>query len=111
MQRYVGERRVGRAEVDADAKAGLCHGTGAGGRLLRADLELHLPAALRVRVLHPQLEISEFGDDRVNPHRHRLPRGQLIDRRQIDLQQARLLQFAFRIREDLSRPVAASHLG
>ena len=55
-------------------------------------------------MLHPQLEIAEFGDDRIDLHGHGLARPKAFDRRQIDLQQTGLLQLTFGICKNLPRP-------
>ena len=83
LQGHERERGVGGAEIDADGEAGsrlrneyLACGVRT---LFRADLELDLPAAIGVRMLHPKLKNAEFGDDGVDPHRHRLPGRELLD--------------------------------
>src|SRR6266566_1338685 len=78
-------------------------------RLLRPDLEFDLPSAIRINVLHPQFKRAHFSHDGVDLHRNDVPRREIRERRQVDLEQARFLQLTFGIRQDLSRSVAASH--
>src|SRR6516165_5057660 len=79
--------------------------------LFRADLELHLPSAIGVRVLHPKLKDAELCDDGVHADRHHLPRRDIAKRWNLDFEQASVLKIAFGVRQDLSRCVAASHRG
>ena len=114
-ERNVGERRVRRAEIDADGKPGRHH-CGAASReprpaLLRADLKLNLPSPVRVSVLHPEFERAEFRDDRFDPHGDDLSCRNVGQSRKLDFQQAALLQLAFGVGQDLARRVAAAHGG
>ncbi len=62
-------------------------------------------------MLHPQLESSELGDERVDLHRNRLTRRDVVDRGEIDLEKADFQQFAFGVGYDLTRRITASYLG
>src|SRR5580700_7457547 len=79
--------------------------------LFSADLELHLPSAIGVRVLHPKLKDAELCDDGVHSDRHHLPYRDIANRRNLDFEQASVLKITFGVRKDLSRSVAASHGG
>ena len=79
--------------------------------LFSADLELHLPSAIGVRVLHPKLKDAELRDDGVHADRHHLPHRDIGKRWNLDFEQACVLKIAFGVRQDLSRRVAASHGG
>src|SRR5271166_5572081 len=84
-----------------------------GGRsaLFGADLELDLPSAVGVHVLHPELKNAELRDDRVGPDRNHLPRRDVAKRRDLDFKEAGVLKVSFGVGKDLSRLVAASHGG
>jgi len=77
--------------------------------LFCADLELDLPSAIRVRVLHPELKYAEFGDDRIESDRYHLPHGGVLERRDLDFEYACVFKVTFGVGKDLSRCVAASH--
>src|SRR5208283_3435843 len=77
--------------------------------LFRADLEFDLPAAIRIRVLHPKFEGAKRRHDRVDLHRYCLSRLQVVERRKLDLEKARLLQLAFGVPDDLAGRVAAAY--
>src|SRR6267378_3676713 len=78
--------------------------------LLHPHLKLDLPAAVRSAVLHPELEVSEFGDNRIDNDRDRLTLGESFNRRQRHLDLTGLFEFAFGVRNDLTRCVPAADL-
>ena len=59
-------------------------------------------------MLHPQFKRAQFGHDGVDLHGNHLSCWKVGERRQIDFEQARVLQLTFGIRQDLSRSVAAT---
>src|SRR4029077_6851004 len=77
-------------------------------RVLRPDLEFHLPSAIRIHMLHPQFKRAQFSHDGVDLHRYDLSRRKVRQRRQVDLKQARFLQLTFGIGWDLSRSITAA---
>src|SRR5215472_2556514 len=79
--------------------------------LFRTDLELDLPSAIGVRVLHPKLKNAELRDDGVDADRNHLPYWHVAKRRDLNFEQASVLKIALGIGEDLSRRVAASYRG
>ena len=60
--------------------------------LFRADLELDLPSAIRVRVFHPKLKNAELRDDGVDVDRHHLPHRNVAERRDLNFEQASVLR-------------------
>ena len=81
----------------------------AGKALFCADLELDLPSPIGVRMLHPKLKYTQFGDDGVEADRYHLPRWDVPERRNLDFKHARVLKVTFGVGKELSRRVAASH--
>ena len=47
-------------------------------RLLRPNLELHLPAPIGIHVLHPELQRAQLRHHGVDPHRHHLPGREVV---------------------------------
>ena len=54
-------------------------------------------------MLHPKLKGADLGNDGIDLHRHRLSWRNVLDRLQIDLEQADFQQFFFGIGYDLTR--------
>jgi hypothetical protein len=59
-------------------------------------------------VLHPQFKRAQFGHHGVDLHGNRLSCRKVGEWRQIDFEQAAVLQLTFGIRQDLSWSVAAT---
>ena len=74
-------------------------------------LEFDFPTAIRTGVLHPKLKVAKLCDDRVDLHRDCLAFGKTVDRREGHFNAACFFEFTFRVGDDLSRRVAASHFG
>ena len=53
-------------------------------------------------MFHPELEVSELCNDRVDLHGNRLTCWDVLDRREIDLEKADFQQFAFGVGDDLT---------
>src|SRR6185369_12408849 len=81
-----------------------------GPALFRADLELNLPSAIRVRVPHPKLKDAKLGDDGADEDRHRLPHRDVLCRDR-DLEHASVVKLTLGVGEDLSRRITASYRG
>jgi hypothetical protein len=58
-------------------------------------LELDLPSAIGVRVLHPELKHAELRDDGVDADRHYLSQRDVVERGDLDFEQAGVLKVTF----------------